>query len=86
MMTYEVFYLNARQGISKNNKPFNMMNILVTVKNGAKVEQSYTTSLFVNEEIYNFVAELTPMTKLDIVFVPTSRGVQIIQLDIAVDK
>lgn len=85
-MTYEVFYLNARQGISKNNKPFNMMNILVTVKNGAKVEQSYTTSLFVNEEIYNFVAELTPMTKLDIVFVPTSRGVQIIQLDIAVDK
>lgn len=83
MMTYEVFYLNARQGISKNNKPFNMMNLLVTVKNGAKVEQSYTTSLFVNEEIYNFVAELTPMTKLDIVFVPTNRGVQVIQLDIA---
>lgn len=83
MMTYEVFYLNARQGISKNNKPFNMMNLLVTVKNGAKVEQSYTTSVFVDEDMYTFVSELEPMTKLDIVFVPTNRGVQVIQLDIA---
>ena len=83
MMTYEVFYLNARQGISKNNKPFNMMNLLVTVKNGAKVEQSYTTSVFVDEDMYTFVSELEPMTKLDIVFVPTNRGVPVIQLDIA---
>ena len=83
MMTYEVFYLNARQGISKNNKPFNMMNLLVTVKNGAKVEQSYTTSFFVYEDLYTFVSELEPMARLDIVFVATNRGVQVIQLDIA---
>lgn len=83
MMTYEVFFLNARQGISKNNKPFNMMNILVTIKNGEKVEQSYTTSVFIDEDMYTFVAQLEPMTKLDIVFVPTSRGVQVIHLDIA---
>lgn len=56
---------------------------LCPVKNGAKVEQSYTTSVFVDEDMYSFVSGLTPMTKLDIVFVPTNRGVQIIQLDIA---
>lgn len=83
MMTYEVFFLNARQGVSKNNKPFNMLNILVTIKNGAKVEQSYTTSVFIDEDMYTFVAQLEPMTKLDIVFVPTARGIQVIQLDIA---
>lgn len=84
MFSYKVNYLNSREGIGKASKrPFWMMTVLVTVYEGSKVTQSYTTNVFLEEDQYKFVSELNPMQELDAIFLPTSRGVQLIQLDIA---
>lgn len=83
-MDYKVNYLSSMEGNGKKSgKSYRMMTILITVHDGARVTQSYTTNVFLDEEQYAFVKELTPMQELDAIFLPTSRGVQLIQLDIA---
>lgn len=83
-MTYKVNYLSSMEGIGKkSSKPYRMMTALFTVYDGARVTQSYTANVFLDEEQYAFVKELSPMQELDAIFLPTSRGVQLIQLDIA---
>lgn len=84
IMSYKINYLNCREGVGKASKrPYWMMMVLITIYDGARVTQSYTTNVFLEEEQYTFVKELNPMQELDVIFLPTSRGVQIIQLDIA---
>lgn len=83
-MDYKVNYLSSMEGTGKKSgKKYWMMTVLITVYEGSRVTQSYTTNVFLDEEQYAFVKELTPMQELDAIFLPTSRGVQLIQLDIA---
>lgn len=83
-MSYKVIFLSVMEGTGKKSgKPYYMMTALFTVYDGARVTQSYTANVFLDEDQYKFVSELTPMQELDAIFLPTSRGVQIIQLDIA---
>lgn len=83
-MGYKVNYLSSLEGVGKKSgKKYWMMTALFTVNDGARVTQSYTANVFLDEDQYTFVKELNPMQELDVIFLPTSRGVQIIQLDIA---
>ncbi|MGN0279111.1 MAG: hypothetical protein ACI4C4_07125 [Lachnospiraceae bacterium] len=83
MISYKVNYLNSREGIGKASKrPFWMMTGLFTIMENDRVIQSYTANVFLDEDQYKFVSELSPMQELDAIFLPTSRGVQLIQLDI----
>lgn len=83
-MEYKVNYLSSMEGTGKKSaKPYRMMTALFTVYEGARVTQSYTANVFLDEEQYAFVKELNPMQELEAIFLPTSRGVQLIQLDIA---
>ena len=82
-MSYRVNYLSSLEGTGKKSgKKYWMMTALFTVYDGARVTQSYTANVFLDEEQYAFVKELNPMQELDAIFLPTSRGVQLIQLDI----
>lgn len=83
-MSYKVNFLSSLEGTGKKSgKPYWMMTALFTVYEGARVTQSYTANVFLDEEQYAFVKELNPMQELEAIFLPTSRGVQLIQLDIA---
>ena len=83
-MGYKVILLSSAQGTSKKNgNLYYMMTILITVSENGKVTQSYTTNVFLDAEKYDFVKELPPMQELECIFLPTARGIQIIQLDIA---
>lgn len=83
-MGYKVNYLSSLEGVGKKSgKKYWMMTALFTVNDGARVTQSYTANVFLDEDQYTFVKELNPMQELDAIFLPTSRGVQLIQLDIA---
>lgn len=83
-MGYKVNYLSSVEGTGKKSgRAYFMMTILISVYENTKVVQSYTTNIFLNEEQFHFVKELAPMQELEVIFVPTARGMQIIQLDIA---
>lgn len=83
-MDYKVNYLSSLEGTGKKSgKSYWMMTALFTIYEGSRVTQSYTANVFLDEEQYAFVKELSPMQELDAIFLPTSRGVQLIQLDIA---
>jgi len=60
-----------------------MMNLLFTVYENGVVMQSYTTNIFLTDELYAVAKEYMPMQALDMVFLPTNRGIQIISMDIA---
>lgn len=83
-MDYKVNYLSSLEGTGKKSgKSYWMMTALFTIYEGSRVTQSYTANVFLDEEQYKFVSELNPMQELEAIFLPTSRGVQLIQLDIA---
>ena len=83
-MNFKANYLSSLEGTAKKSgKAYWMMTVLFTVYEGNKVVQSYCTNLFLTKEEYGFVKNLAPMQELDLVFLPTNRGIQIIQLDIA---
>lgn len=82
--SYKINFLSAKEGIGKKTgNPYYMMNLLFTVYENGVVMQSYTANVFLNEEQFALTKDYTPMQALDMVFLPTSRGIQIISMDIA---
>lgn len=84
-MNYKVILLSSVQGTSKKSgNPYYMMTVLITVSdNKGNVVQNYTTNVFLDAEKYDFVKELAPMTALECTFLPSAKGIQLLQLDIA---
>lgn len=84
MISYTVNFLYATEGVGKKSgNPYYMANLLFTVMEDGVIQQSYTANLFLTEEQYQQAKLYSPKQELDMVFLPTSRGVQIISMDIA---
>lgn len=82
--SYKINFLSAKEGIGKKTgNPYYMANLLFTVYENGIVMQSYTANVFLNEEQFALTKDYKPMEELDMVFLPTSRGIQIISMDIA---
>ena len=84
MISYTINFLYATEGVGKKSgKPYYMANLLFTVMEDSVVQQSYTANEFLTEEQYRQAVDYSPKQTHDMVFLPTSRGVQVISMDIA---
>ena len=84
MISYTVNFLYSTEGVGKKSgKPYYMANLLFTIFEEGVVKESYTANTFLTKEQFQQTVDYNPQQLLDIVFLPTSRGVQVISMDIA---
>lgn len=84
VVTYNINFLSAKEGVGKKTgAPYFMCNLLFTIMEDGVVMQSYTANVFLNKDQYELTKDYKPMESLEMVFLPTSRGIQIISMDIA---